>query len=173
MPDSTSCRVLLPREIPGDVAAHGSRRPCVRVQSLSNPARVRGGRSIPRGGDGECGNVKWGGGQLTLIEDAILGGRALWVLIDDRRIEVEGEGRDGKDRSSTQDYPARRRVWPCAIPPACDPATLRRALADRRDHDRSDEGSGGGKIGIAFGQDVDRGKIVFAEQIGQPTETPA
>jgi len=53
------------------------------------------------------------------------------------------------------------------------PPTLRRASVDRGDDDRSDEGSDGDKIGIAFGQDVDRGKIVFAEQIGQPTETPA
>ncbi len=29
------------------------------------------------------------------------------------------------------------------------------------------------KIGIAFGQDVDRGQFVFAEQIDKPTQTPA
>ena len=51
--------------------------------------------------------------------------------------------------------------------------TLQRAFADRSNDDGGDEGSGGSKIGIASGQDVDRGKIVFTEQIGQPTETPA
>jgi hypothetical protein len=51
--------------------------------------------------------------------------------------------------------------------------TLRRAFANWSDDDGIDEWSGWGKIGIAFGQDVDRGKIVFTEQIGQATETPA
>ena len=51
-------------------------------------------------------------------------------------------------------------------------STLRLASADRGDNDGGDVRSGSVEIGIAFGQDVDRGKVVFAEQIGQPTETP-
>ncbi len=50
---------------------------------------------------------------------------------------------------------------------------VRSAFVKRRDDDGSDEGSGSVEIGIASGQDVNRGKIVFAEQIGQPTKTPA
>jgi len=61
---------------------------------------------------------------------------------------------------------AGREASPCT-------AYLRQASADRSDGDGNDEGSGVVEIGISFGHDVDRGEIIFAEQIGQPTETPA
>ena len=51
--------------------------------------------------------------------------------------------------------------------------TLRRASADRGDNDGRDEGTAPVEVGISFGHDVDRGQVVFAEQIGQPTQTPA
>jgi hypothetical protein len=51
--------------------------------------------------------------------------------------------------------------------------TLRRASANWGNNDGDDEGSAAVEIGIAFGQRVDRGEVVFAEQISQPTETPA
>src|ERR1017187_2626338 len=51
--------------------------------------------------------------------------------------------------------------------------TARSAFANRRDGDGSDEYLGAVEIGLAFGYDVDRSEVVFAEQIGQPTETPA
>lgn len=50
---------------------------------------------------------------------------------------------------------------------------LRRASADWGDDDGCNERSGAVEIGIAFRQDVDRGEVVFAEQIGQPAEPPA
>ena len=41
------------------------------------------------------------------------------------------------------------------------------------DGDRSNEGFGAVEISVAFGQDMDRGEVVFAEQIGQPSKMPA
>ena len=50
---------------------------------------------------------------------------------------------------------------------------LLRASADWGDDDGGDEGSAPVEIGIAFGQDMDRGEFILPEQISQPTETPA
>jgi len=44
--------------------------------------------------------------------------------------------------------------------------TLRLASSDRGDDDRSDEGSPVVEIGVAFGQYMHRGEVVFAEQVG-------
>ena len=52
------------------------------------------------------------------------------------------------------------------------PPALRRAFADWRDDDRDDEWSNPVEVSIAFGQDMHRGEVIFAEQIGQPAETP-
>ena len=46
-------------------------------------------------------------------------------------------------------------------------------LINGGDGDRSNEGLGAVEIGVAFGQDVDRGKIVFAQQVSQPAEPQA
>ena len=47
------------------------------------------------------------------------------------------------------------------------------SLTDWCDVDGRNKGSGAVEIGITFGQHVDRGEVVFAEQIGQPAEMPA
>jgi len=51
--------------------------------------------------------------------------------------------------------------------------TLQRAFADRSNDDGGDEGSGGSKIGIAFGQGADGGPGVVAEVIGEQGQAPA
>ena len=46
-------------------------------------------------------------------------------------------------------------------------------FAYRSNDDGGNEGTGVIKIGLALRQDMDRGEFVFAQQVGQPTETPA
>jgi len=53
------------------------------------------------------------------------------------------------------------------------PRRTHTTCTNRSNGDGSDDGAGVVKIGIAFGQDMDRGEVIFAEQIGQPTEPPA
>ena len=41
------------------------------------------------------------------------------------------------------------------------------------DGDRGDEGRVAVHVGVAFGQDVDGGEVIFAELVGQQAEPPA
>ena len=42
-----------------------------------------------------------------------------------------------------------------------------------RDGDGDDEGLAAVEIGVAFGQDVDSGEVIFAELVGEDAEPPA
>ena len=81
-------------------------------ESLSNPADVGGGRSIPCGGNGECGNVKLGSGELALIEEGVLGCRALWVLLMTAAAVpmAKALGRRDRGMEATASPTSRRRI---------------------------------------------------------------
>lgn len=50
---------------------------------------------------------------------------------------------------------------------------LKLPLANRRDGDCRNEGWGAFEFGIAFGNNPDSGKFIFAELVGEESESPA